>query len=788
MYLKNLLQGVHQCSMWITMVLLCIPCFAHAIDNVTLFFTPDEFPADISWSLQDENYKVIASNNLASCTPRETCINSFLIQDKKCYRLIIEDSQVDTASWQLMVTINLDTVISEMITDSLIIYTFGCEAGYACEVPKVFSPDIETMMWPEVEQYWFSYTPRNTGLYEINNCDLKLSNRRYPGTSMWIYQDCLREVTDGPEGAIAFSEKYSFCPPSSGFSVIPLEAGTEYLIRVKYVPTFGWSDSINLNIRQFLSNPGCTDPDACNYYPFATEDDGSCYYDGCQPDLEIDQQVFESSIVLDSIEKTDGCLIEEGCLRGPGLRHIVRFSTLIKNVGNADYIIGSPEVNEANFSDDNCHQHFHHLGYAEYLLFADAGEREPIGFKNGFCVQDSECPTGAQRYFCSYMGITAGCQDLYGNNIDCQWVDVTDVPDGDYTLVARVNWSRLPDIRGYQELSYDNNWAQSCINIDRSSGSIKMTILPECTAYTDCLGKPFGQAEIDCNGICGGTEHYGDLNQSGEIDMDDVDEYISQISAGSMSPESCFDLDADGDISIYDALLARACAVDNEANKDNLFHKHCPLPAGQFTDLDSLRLEITAIDPAAKTIELSYLSMQSDIIGFQISLDGVKLSREQRIDKASYHYADDKLIGQLAEQALSRNLQMQAFLTLSYDTINADSICISKLEGINSQYQEIFAYSASDCAFLTPTVETLDDLGISYYPNPADSYLIVESGEVTIESVSMYDLLGRPYQIDTVQQRGKESILDVSRLPEGLYIMAIISQDARTYTAKVLIH
>ena len=768
------------------MILLCLPNCAQAVDNVTLFFTPDEFPADINWSLQDENYDVIASNDLSTCTPRETCIKSFLIQDKRCYRLIIEDAKVDTSSWQLEVLINLDTVISEMITDSLIIYTFGCESGYACEVPKIFSPEVETMMWPEVEQYWFSYTPRNTGLYEINNCDLKLSSRRYPSTSMWIYENCLTEVTDGPEGAIAFSEKYSFCPPSSGFSVIPLNAGTEYLIRVKYVPTFGWSDSINLNIRKFLSNPGCTDPDACNYYPFATIDDGSCYYNGCQPDLEIDQQVFESSILLDSIEKSDACLIEEGCLRGPGLRHIIRFSTLIKNVGNADYIIGSPEVNEANFSDDNCHQHFHHLGYAEYLLFAGAGDAVPIGFKNGFCVQDSECPTGAQRYFCSYMGITAGCQDLYGNNIDCQWIDVTDVPDGDYTLVARVNWSRLPDIRGYQELTYDNNWAQICINLDRSSGKIVMTILTECTTYTDCLDKPFGQAEIDCNGVCGGTEHYGDLNQSGQIDMDDVEDYVELISTGSINPESCFDLDADGDISIYDALIALACAEDNEANRDNLFHRHCALPAGQFTSMDSLRLEISDIDPVSKTLELSYLSRQSDIIGFQLSLDGVKLSRDQSFNKRNYHFANHRLIGMLPDQALSRNLQIQSFVTLAYDTINVDSICISSVEGVNSLYQEVFAYSASDCAFLTPTIESLDAVGISYYPNPANGFVVIELGQVAIESVSMFDLLGRQYQVD-VERVGIESIINVSRLPAGLYIIAVVNRDAKVYTAKILL-
>lgn len=786
MYLKDLLQKLNTYCIGIMTVVLCLPLYGHAIDNVTLIFTPDDFPSDISWSLQDENYDVIVSSDLSTCNPQETCVNSFLLQNKKCYRLIVEDSQVDTSSWDLKVVLNIDTVVSELIMDSIRVFTFGCEAGYACESPMVFSPEVEIMKWPEVDQYWFSYTPDRTGLYEINNCDLKLSNRRYPGTTMWIYQDCLSEVTNGPEGAIAYSEKYSFCPPSSGFSVIPLEQGIEYLIRLKYTPTFGWSDSIDLNIKQFLNSPGCTDPDACNYYPFATENDGSCYYENCQPDLEIDQSVFESSIVLDSIEQSDVCLIQEGCLRGPGLRHIIRFSTLIKNVGNADYIIGSPEVNPDNFSDDNCHQHFHHLGYAEYLLYREAGDPEPIGFKNGFCVQDSECPAGAQRYFCSYMGITAGCQDLYGNDIDCQWVDITDTPDGDYTLVARTNWNRLPDIRGYEELTYDNNWAQVCINIDRSSGKIQMTILDTCPAYTDCLGRSFGQAEIDCNGVCGGTDHYGDLNQSGEIDYDDVHDYVNSLMAATMNPEPCFDLNADGDISIYDALIALQCAQDNEQNKDNLFHKHCTLPAGQYVETDSIRIEISAVDIDNKTIELAYISSQTDVIGFGIDFAGITLSKTQLIDAEDYHLSDKRIVAVLDQQPLIRNLGLTAFLTLAYDTINPDSICITHIESVNNQFQEIFSYSASDCAFLTSTIESFDDVGISYYPNPADLYLFIDQERIEIEEIRVYDLMGKLSAI-TFTQIDHITRVDVSQLAEGLYIMAAINDQGIIITTKIII-
>jgi len=341
---------------------------------------------------------------------------------------------------------------------------------------------------------------------------------------------------------------------------------------------------------------GCTDETACNYNPFANESDGSCFYNAnCAPDLQLSQTTFENSIYLDTIEVVDNCLIEESCVSGLGERAVVRFSTEIANVGDVDYIIGFPEEKSPIFSKDNCHQHWHQLGYAEYLLYAGAGLPEPIG-----------------------LGITAGCYDIYEAAYECQWVDVTDVPDGDYTLVARINWNRLPDITGKRESNYLNNWVQVCINLDRTSGALQLTIIEDCADYKDCAGNTFGQAVVDCAGNCGGFAHFGDINNTGLVDALDVDDYVLASAMNSLSTTNCNDLNADGNISLFDAALLQECLETYAITDENTIHQHCIFPAG-INSNDTVELKLSKFDETEQFFEIYYKSELATIKGMQIN-------------------------------------------------------------------------------------------------------------------------------------------------------------------------
>ena len=217
--------------------------------------------------------------------------------------------------------------------------------------------------------------------------------------------------------------------------------------------------------------PGCTDSNASNYNAQATFDDGSCLNG---PDLQVSVNTILNSLEINSFTSSDECLVAEGCITGTGDRKTLRFTTTISNYGNEDFYIGesggADGLND-NFYWDDCHGHAHYEGYASYRIYnyPSLGPSETIGHKNGWCVMDlggavsSETPEYITNpspcsftYGCTTMGISKGCSDTYGSGISCQWVDVTDLADGEYVLAVSTNMETDNYVPQY-EINFSNN-------------------------------------------------------------------------------------------------------------------------------------------------------------------------------------------------------------------------------------------------------------------------------------------------------------------------------------------
>jgi len=177
--------------------------------------------------------------------------------------------------------------------------------------------------------------------------------------------------------------------------------------------------------------------------------------------LEADEIVFDEQFFHSS-----DCALRDRCIAEPGIRRLLRFATRTANLGEGPLQMGDPEADQG-FLYNSCHNYMIVEDYlTEFELRDEEDNIVARGRKESFCMADSErhidepdvqlLPT----FSCYNQGITVGWMDHYANDLPCQWVDITDLPAGDYELVIRSNPNRL-----FDELDYHNNTSRVGVTI-----------------------------------------------------------------------------------------------------------------------------------------------------------------------------------------------------------------------------------------------------------------------------------------------------------------------------------
>lgn len=208
------------------------------------------------------------------------------------------------------------------------------------------------------------------------------------------------------------------------------------------------------------------------------------------PDLTVSAEVAQASLLInEEFFPPDSCAIEEGCVTESGQRRLLRFATMTPNIGEIDLTLGDPFVTPG-FEFAPCHGHFHFNGYARYELLDLMGAVVATGHKQAFCLLDS-VPVGLPgaptqpRFHCGFQGLQRGWADIYGEGLDCQWVDITGVPDGEYVLRITIN----PDAV-IAEADFSNNTAEIPVTL---APPLPVDPLSPCTGF-----EPGGGAGREC--------------------------------------------------------------------------------------------------------------------------------------------------------------------------------------------------------------------------------------------------------------------------------------------------
>jgi hypothetical protein len=175
----------------------------------------------------------------------------------------------------------------------------------------------------------------------------------------------------------------------------------------------------------------------------------------------------------------------------PG-RDLLRFSTAVANIGQGAMELrggavlpnGNQQVYQRVFKEGGgftdslvgeftyhaTHQHIHFDGYAVYnlrqaLVDDGVGDVVATGGKVSFCLldvtrYDSSAPSARYQTCGQNQGISVGWADIYDDSLPDQWIDVTDVADGEYWLEADID----PENR-LRESNESNNIARVRVSV-----------------------------------------------------------------------------------------------------------------------------------------------------------------------------------------------------------------------------------------------------------------------------------------------------------------------------------
>lgn len=656
--------------------------------RVVLDLIADNYPNEMSWTIKNgsTNATLASGTTMGTtlCVPENTCL-VFKINDSYgdgicCgygngnYALYYDGALIATGG-------NYGS------SDEII---FNCPPGFACT--NAVTANVGTIYTSPSLEYWYDFTPPQTGSYSITTCGLNTCD-----TKIWVYDMTCQEIvpSEGVEGATFADDDLGGCGLQA---VVNANMPAGVLHHIRLGTNNGDCSQVAFEIVYNGPVVGCMDQGSCNFEPLASVPCNNCCLsfgdpncpDG--PDLTINQADLTNSIYLTTVNITDPCAPAEGCTGGLGQRYVLRFSTRIDNIGTTDYYIGNPGQNPTMFDLNNCHGHAHYAGYADYVLFDANNNSIPVGFKNGYCVIDVGCWAGTQQYGCSNMGITAGCYDRYGSGTTCNWMDITNVPAGQYTMVLRTNWQQAPDALGRHEMDYSNNFAQLCIEITRNLQNVpSFSILPNCPTWTDCAGQAYGDARFDCTGVCGGTAKMGDLNNDGSQTQPDAQEYVQGILGDDITTSACTDLNNDGAITVTDAALMANCYNQQDVHDQSghvlHYHPWCDFPRGWVSTTDTAYLQLTNFDPLNMTVDVAMRNPTCRVLGYEFTLGGITIQSVENLApnvvgeiSMNSSLGGDRVIGlSYIDSSIVKNNTWQPLCRIHILQLNAAQICIQDI-------------------------------------------------------------------------------------------------------------
>ncbi|HRF38721.1 MAG TPA: T9SS type A sorting domain-containing protein, partial [Saprospiraceae bacterium] len=277
-------------------------------------------------------------------------------------------------------------------------------------------------------------------------------------------------------------------------------------------------------------------------------------------------------------------------------------------------------------------------------------------------------------------------------------------------------------------------------------------------------------------------------DESGLQDMNDPQTYVSLILNNDISPTTCNDLNADEDISVYDAALLSSCLNygRNHPHVGQGLHDHCTFPSGADNTLDTVALSIIAANFDEQYIDIGIRNPSSYVTAYQFKMSGITIQQvENLVNPAVYpiiprnNISEGMVIGiSYQDSAVDKSNVVQPLCRIRYSGIEPGLVCIDRIIDIVDRAPHRVANRIEDgCVEYTVSSvngPVANNMAVSVQPNPFDQSTLLrfanpEGGAYRLELMDAHGRLVRRY----TDISGGEHRIERGDLSSGLYFFRL---------------
>tara|TARA_B100001250_G_scaffold33288_1_gene27071 strand:+ start:8 stop:1105 length:1098 start_codon:yes stop_codon:yes gene_type:complete len=309
--------------------------------------------------------------------------------------------------------------------------------------------------------------------------------------------------------------------------------------------------------------------------------------------------------------------------------------------------------------------------------------------------------------------------------------------------------------------------------------------LQECPVYTDCNGVEFGNAQYDCNGICGGESVSGDLNLDTFLDVSDMEAYSLDIIANDWSAGTCNDLDADGEITVTDiALLVNCVENQDDVTRDNQAEP-CEFGMSITNPNDTVQFSIGELNLEEGYVDIHVLNPDNEILGYQFLMGNISITSVENLINdypITPSFSNDGMILGISyeDSLIVKNYDPVPLCRIFYSTILENTCIETIIDVVNENYENVIAINNTESCISNVSVEHFNGNSFSIYPNPATNLIELKLNldNMSDVNISINNMVGQVLFKEDLYSKDLYKKINIEDYPNGVYLIKVCVNDA----------